>query len=58
MKDLSRRQQAILQFIERFLDDNDYPPTIRDIQSELDISSTCRRLQPQGARESRIDSPQ
>jgi repressor LexA len=40
MKDLSRRQQAILQFIERFLDDNDYPPTIRDIQSELDISST------------------
>ena len=40
MKDLSRRQQAILQFIERFLDENDYPPTIRDIQSELDISST------------------
>jgi repressor LexA len=40
MKDLSRRQQAILTFIERFLDDNDYPPTIRDIQSELGISST------------------
>jgi repressor LexA len=40
MKDLSRRQQAILHFIERFLDENDYPPTIRDIQSELDISST------------------
>src|ERR687893_3039305 len=40
MKTLSRRQQAILQFIERFLDDNDYPPTIRDIQSELGISST------------------
>ena len=40
MKDLSRRQQAILQFIERFLDENDYPPTIRDIQAELDISST------------------
>lgn len=40
MKDLSRRQQAILGFIERFLDDNDYPPTIRDIQSELGISST------------------
>src|SRR4029079_15942206 len=40
MKDISRRQQAILQFIERFLDENDYPPTIRDIQSELDISST------------------
>ncbi len=40
MKTLSRRQQAILQFIERFLDENDYPPTIRDIQSELGISST------------------
>src|SRR3954452_18623937 len=40
MKDLSRRQQGILQFIERFLHENDYPPTIRDIQSELDISST------------------
>lgn len=40
MKDLSRRQRAILEFIEGFLDDNDYPPTIRDIQHELDISST------------------
>ncbi len=40
MKDLSRRQQAILQYIERFLDENDYPPTIRDIQTELGISST------------------
>jgi repressor LexA len=40
MKDLSRRQQAILGYIERFLDDNDYPPTIRDIQAELGISST------------------
>jgi repressor LexA len=40
MKDLSRRQHAILQFIEHFLDDNDYPPTIRDIQTELGISST------------------
>jgi repressor LexA len=40
MKDLSRRQQAILEFIENFLDENDYPPTIRDIQAELGISST------------------
>ena len=40
MKDLSRKQQAIFRFIERFLDENDYPPTIRDIQTELDISST------------------
>ena len=40
MKDLSRRQRAILEFIEEFLDDNDYPPTIRDIQRDLGISST------------------
>lgn len=40
MKDLSRRQRAILDFIEHFLDENDYPPTIRDIQRELGISST------------------
>lgn len=40
MRDLSRRQRAILAFIEDFLGENDYPPTIRDIQRELDISST------------------
>jgi repressor LexA len=40
MKELSRRQQAILDFISAFLDENDYPPTIRDIQHELSISST------------------
>lgn len=40
MKELSRRQRAILDFIETFLVDNDYPPTIRDIQHELGISST------------------
>ncbi|MBA3274203.1 MAG: repressor LexA [Chloroflexia bacterium] len=40
MKALSHRQQAILDFIGVFLDDNDYPPTIRDIQQELRISST------------------
>jgi len=40
MRDLSRRQRAILAFIEDFLAENDYPPTIRDIQRELGISST------------------
>src|SRR4051794_16160082 len=40
MKELSRRQRSILDFIESFLVTNDYPPTIRDIQRELDISST------------------
>jgi repressor LexA len=40
MKSLTPRQQAILEFIGTFLDDNDYPPTIRDIQQELNISST------------------
>lgn len=40
MKDLSKRQQAILDYIESFLAENEYPPTIRDIQHELGISST------------------
>lgn len=40
MRKLSERQQAILDFISDFLDENDYPPTIRDIQQELGISST------------------
>ena len=40
MKELSRRQRMILEFIETFLVENDYPPTIRDIQHELSISST------------------
>ena len=44
MKDLSRKQQAILTYIERFLDENDYPPTIRDIQTELGISSMVDEL--------------
>lgn len=40
MRDISRRQRNILDFIEEFLSENDYPPTIRDIQRELNISST------------------
>jgi len=30
----------MLEYIERFLEDNNYPPTIREIQRDLDISST------------------
>lgn len=40
MKKLSERQQAVLDYISAFLDQNDYPPTIRDIKNELNISST------------------
>jgi len=40
VKELSRRQRSILDYIDGFLGDNDYPPTIRDIQHELNISST------------------
>jgi repressor LexA len=39
-KKLSRRQEAMLDYIERFIDEHSYPPTIRDIQRDLDISST------------------
>ncbi|RIK46281.1 MAG: repressor LexA [Chloroflexi bacterium] len=40
MKQLSRRQQSILEFIESFSDERSYPPTIREIQEGLGISST------------------
>lgn len=40
MKQLSRRQQDILSYIESFSDEHSYPPTIREIQEGLTISST------------------
>lgn len=40
MKKLSDRQQDIIGFIDCFLADRGYPPTIRDIQAGCDISST------------------
>ena len=40
MKKLSDKQRLILAFIEVFIDDHDYPPTVRDIQTGCDISST------------------
>lgn len=40
MKGLSTRQQRILDFIRRFIDEKDYPPSIRDIQMACGISST------------------
>ena len=40
MKKLSSRQQRMLQFIGEFIEDQGYPPTVRDIQKACDISST------------------
>jgi repressor LexA len=40
MKPLSPRQQKILTFTRRFIDDKEYPPSIRDIQVGCAISST------------------
>ncbi len=40
MRELSSRQQRIIKFIRRFLNDRSYPPTVRDIQAGCDISST------------------
>lgn len=37
---LSGRQEKILAYIESFLQENGYPPAIRDIQNDLGISST------------------
>ena len=40
MREISARQQHIVDFIHRFLVDSGYPPTIRDIQAGCGISST------------------
>ena len=40
MKKMSDKQRRIISFIERFLSDKGYPPSIRDIQTGCDISST------------------
>lgn len=40
MKGLSDKQQAILEFLRKFIRDKDYPPSIRDIQLGCNISST------------------
>ena len=40
MKRLSPKQQRIVRFIHSFCDDRGYPPTIRDIVRNCDISST------------------
>src|SRR5881397_1546549 len=40
MKELSAKQRRILDFMEEFIDDHDYPPSIRQIQEACDISST------------------
>jgi repressor LexA len=40
MKQLSPKQQRILTFMRQFVDENSYPPSIRDILSGCSISST------------------
>lgn len=40
MKKLSDKQRRIIRFIDRFLGEKGYPPTIRDIQGGCAISST------------------
>lgn len=40
MRGLSGRQQNIIGFIRRFMEDNGFPPTVRDIAGGCDISST------------------
>jgi repressor LexA len=39
-KDLSKRQQGILDFIREFIDEHQFPPTIREIGESVGISST------------------
>jgi repressor LexA len=52
--ELSAKQRGILQFLEDFISEHDYPPSIRDIQNGCDISSTSvvdynlKRLEEKG----------
>ena len=52
--ELSEKQRTILQFLEEFISDHDYPPSIRDIQNGCNISSTSvvdynlKRLEEKG----------
>ncbi|WP_322796855.1 transcriptional repressor LexA [Tepidiforma sp.] len=54
MNQLSPRQQQILDFIRTFLEEHEYPPSIRDIQEGCGISSTSvvdynlRKLEEKG----------
>lgn len=51
---LSDKQQLILEFLEAFIAEHDYPPSIRDIQTGCNISSTSvvdynlKRLEEKG----------
>jgi repressor LexA len=51
---LSDKQQLILEFLESFIGEHDYPPSIRDIQNGCNISSTSvvdynlKRLEEKG----------
>ena len=51
---LSEKQQRILQFLREFIEEKDYPPSIRDIQHGCGISSTSvvdynlKRLEEKG----------
>ncbi len=54
MNDLSVKQTQMMEFIRDFIDEKDYPPSIRDIQFGCSISSTSvvdynlRRLEEKG----------
>lgn len=54
MKELSSKQDQILDFLRTFIEDKDYPPSIRDIQEGCSISSTSvvdynlRKLEEKG----------
>jgi repressor LexA len=40
VKGISQKQERMLQFIGQFIEENGYPPTVRQIQAAMSISST------------------
>lgn len=40
IKKITHKQQKVLNMISRYIEENGYPPTIRDIGKELKLTST------------------
>lgn len=38
MKELTKRQNEVLEFIKAYMEENQYPPTVREIAADFDIS--------------------
>ena len=49
MKELTRQQQAVYDFVKSYIEEKSYPPTIREIGAAVGLSSTYRPFTRQDA---------